>query len=141
MAYNDRIVYNGQAVTTTTLNGVTAGSIQAGPTLLMSRVSKGTLSALVALDAETNTITLEASWFVSNDNTTYVKVPPLNNATVVVWATGTAGADATVTKVLSAPDACYGYRYARIGVTVGVTNALAADTYAIGYNYLLDELA
>jgi hypothetical protein len=98
------------------------------------------VSALVTLDAETDTITLEASWQVSNDDTTWYDVIPLNNAAQVVWATGTAGADASVSAVLPMPPACDGMRYARIAVTPRVTDGLIADTYAVGYNLIKADL-
>ena len=137
-----RLLYNYLTTGTTTLNGVNVGIVEGGPTLDMTKVRQdvNTLSALVALDAETNTITLEAYWQVSNDDTTWVELIPVNNAAVVIWGTGTGGADATVTRVLPAPDAVYGWRYARVAVVPRVTNALTADTYAIGYCFEKDDL-
>jgi hypothetical protein len=141
MARNEALVNNYLATGTTNLNGATAGTAVGGPTLLTSLVESG-LSALVTLDAETDTITLEASWQVSNDDSTWVDVAPYNNAAFVVWATGTAGADAAVTKSLGFPDGSWkGWRYARVAVTPKVTDGLTADTYAIGYNYVKDDLA
>lgn len=131
-------MYNYLDTGTTVLTGNVAGTPVGGPTLDMSMVDdegSNTLSAIVALDAETDTITLEASWQVSNDASTWVDVTTLNNASQVVWATGTAGADALVTKVLPAPDCIHGFRYARVAVTNRVVNGLVADTYRIGYNF------
>lgn len=94
------------------------------------------LSALVTVDAETNTLTLAAKWQVSNDGSTWVDVAngPQNAATVVL-ATGTGGADASVTKAIPAPDAIYGWRLARIALVVGGTTGTTSDTYAMSYCY------
>lgn len=140
MSASERLLFNYLDTGTTTLNGVVKGTTTGGPTLMMSMVTTNSLSAVVALDAETDTLTLEAFWQVSNDTTTWYEIPAYNNAAWVVWATGTAGADATVTKVLPAPDAVYGFRYARAAVRNQVANGLAADTYRIGYNFEKDDL-
>lgn len=93
------------------------------------------LSALVTVDAETNTITLAAKWQVSNDNSTWYDVANgTQNAAAVVLATGTGGADAAVTKVIPAPDAVYGWVYARLSIVVGVTTGTTSDTYTIAYS-------
>jgi len=139
MAFNDRVLYNSQS-TAVGLNGVNVGLSGPGPTLLVNRVRLGTLSALVVVDAETNTITLTPKWQVSADSSTWVDVYQPNSPANVLWATGTAGADAPVTRVLTAPDAVYAFRYARVAIEVGVTNGLAADVGNIGYNYQLDDL-
>lgn len=92
------------------------------------------LSALVAVDAETNTFTFAAKWQVSNDGSTWVDVANgSQNAAAVVLATGTAGADPLVTKSIPAPDAIYGWRQARIALVTGGTTGAAADTYALSY--------
>ena len=141
MAFNDRVVFNGQSVAVV-VNGTVVGSdTSAGPTLLMSAVKTGTLSAQVTVDAETNTITLAARWQISQDEATWHNAVPSNNAANVVLATGTAGADAAVTKAVSAPSAVYGARFARVVIDVGVTNGTAVDSANVGYNYLLDALA
>lgn len=136
-----RLLNNYLDTGTTVLTSVVAGTITGGPTLNMQLVRQdiNTLSALVTLDMETNTITGWAYWQVSNDDSTWVDVPTVNNAAVVLWATGTAGADAVVTKALPAPDCVLGWRYARVAVVLGVTNGLIADTYRIGYNFEKDE--
>ena len=123
------------------MNTIVAGVITGGPTLDMTKVRQdlNTLSALVSLDMETNTITGWAYWQVSNDDTTWVDIAETNNAAVVIWATGTVGADALVTKCLPAPDAVYGWRYARVCVVLGVTNGVTNDIYRIGYCFEKDE--
>jgi hypothetical protein len=140
MALGERLLYNYLDTGTTVMTGIVKGATTGGPTLMMSMVKTGSLSALVALDAETDTITLQAFWEVSNDGVTFVPIVPLNNAANVVWATGTAGADATVTKVLPAPESIYGWRYARVSVMNLVANGLIADTYEIGYCFEKDDL-
>lgn len=140
MARNERLLWNYADTGTTVMTGIVKGTITGGPTIDL-RLVKGGLSALVALDAETNTITLEAFWQVSPDGTNWYDVAPYNNAAFVVWATGTAGADATVTKVLPAPDCVYdGVRCARVVVRNLVADGLIADTYRVGYNFQKDDL-
>jgi hypothetical protein len=112
-----------------------AGTITAGPTLNMDLVADDTLSALVVVDVETNTITMEAVWQVSNDATTWYECRGLNNAAIVVLGTGTGGADASVSRVLEAPKAVYGWRYARCSIRNLVATGAAVDTYAISYNF------
>lgn len=137
-----RLLYDYLNTGVVDMNGIVADVITGGPTLDMRLVRQelNTLSALVALDAETNTVTLEAYWQVSNDATTWVDTTPFNNAARVVWATGTGGADALVTQVLPAPDAVYGWRYARVCVVNRVVNAVTGDTYEIGYCFEKDDL-
>ena len=90
---------------------------------------------LVALDAETDTICLEAIWQVSNDNVTFYEVVAPTNAPPFSVATGTAGADATVTVALQAPDAVYGALYARVAVRNRFAIGTVNDTYVVGYNF------
>jgi hypothetical protein len=118
--------------------GVVAGDQVNGATLFVGgadpKVSH--LSALVTVDAETNTLTMTGKWQASNDGSTWVDVAhaPQNPAGVAL-ATGTAGADADVVRVLPAPDAVYGYKFARCSVVVGVVTGTTNDTYSIGYSY------
>ncbi len=139
MATNRRLMWNYLDTGTTVMTGIAKGTTTGGPTLDLRLVKAG-LSALVALDAETATLTLEAFWEVSNDAVTWYEVPPYNNAAFVVWATGTGGADPTITKVLPAPEAVQsGVRYARCSVRNLVADGLIADTYRIGYNFEKDD--
>jgi hypothetical protein len=121
-----------------TVTGVAAGGQADGNALFMGGLDQkiAHLSALVTVDAETDTITLAGKWQGSNDNSTWVDLAyePQNPA-VVVLATGTAGADAAVTRVLPAPKGAYSHRYARCSVEVGVTTGTSNDTYSIAYNY------
>jgi hypothetical protein len=125
----------GGGLATGNLDTNVAGTVEGGSTLLMANVEKGTLSATVTVDCETNTLTMYGEWQGSNDNSTWYRVRPANNAVEVVLATGTGGADASVTVVLSAPDGVYGFRYGRLGIRNEVTTGAAVDTYSIGYNY------
>lgn len=126
----------------TVMTGIVKGTTTGGPALNMALVKPGTLSAEVTVEAETDTITIEAFWEVSSvagGGGTYYPVTSLNNAAQVVWATGTAGDDAVITKVLPAPDCVYGYPYARCSVKNLVADGLIADTYAIGYNFVQED--
>jgi len=113
-----------------------AGTVKGGTALQTNLVAKGSLSCLFVVDAETNTLTLEHKWQVSNDNSTWYDFPPENNAAVVVLATGTAGADAAVSKAIAAPRGIEGWKYVRACVVNGVTTGNTADTYAMTYRYL-----
>lgn len=135
MGFNAKLVNGGQ-VKTGNLDTLVAGTITGGNALAMQNVEIGSLSATVTVDAETNTITIAALWEVSQDNSTWLRCSGApNNPAEVVLATGTAGADAAVTRVVPAPPAVYGYRFARCSVLNGVATGGASDTYSIGYNY------
>ncbi len=124
---------------TGTADAVAAGSAVFGNTVFLgSDSAKVTnLSALAVVDIETNTITLTARWQVSNDATTFYDVAHgTENAAGVVLGTGTGGADAAITRVIPAPDAVYGWRYARLALYVGVTTGATVDTYTIGMSYV-----
>lgn len=142
MAFNDILKNNvtppGQT-STLTLNGVTAGNVVAGPKLLMSDVRIGTLSARCTVTAETNTLTLTAVWEVSADGSTWLRARGEANASEVALATGTAGADAAVTRSIDAPNAVYGFRYARCSILTGVATAGASDLAAVTYDYQQDQ--
>lgn len=101
----------------------------------MAAVDPGTLSAHVQVTAQTSTLTIYASWQVSMDDTTYYDVAPVNNAALVALATGTAGADTAVNKVIPAPDAAYAWKYARVQLYTGVASATTGDLGGIKYYY------
>lgn len=127
--------------TTGNFNGDVAGTVKAGASVSIfgpaGGVVNGTLSTLVIVDAETNTLTLSAYWQVSEDGSTWYDVAgtPSNPANVVL-ATGTSGSDASVTKVIGAPAAVYSYSFARAVVVNGVATGATADTYSIQYKYV-----
>lgn len=132
------IRYNAHA-SSGTLDTLVAGTTTGGTAVAIgdnTRQKVRALSALVTVDAETNTITIAAKWQVSNDNSTWVDVANgSQNAAAVVLATGTGGADASVTRVIPAPDSVYGWRYARVAVVNGVVTGNAVDTYSMSYSY------
>lgn len=99
-------------------------------------IEPGTLSALVVARLTTNTITVTGKWQVSADGSTWYDAAPSNNAANVAIATGT-GTLATTNKVLSAPEACYGWSKVRFSVVSGVASGGGAgvDEVAISYNY------
>ena len=121
------------------LNGNTAGTTEGATSVLMgdnARQKVRNLSALVTVDAETDTITVAGKWQVSNDNSTWVDVAHgTQNAAAVTLATGTAGADTPVTRAYQAPDAVYGWRYCRFALVNGVATGASADTYTVSYCY------
>lgn len=124
---------------TGTLDGVTAGTATGGTAVFLGQSSKKVahLSALVVLDIETDTITVSAKWQVSNDKSTWVDVANgSQNAAAVVLGTGTAGADASVTKCIPvSADSIYGWKFARIALVNGVATGGVADTYTMSYCY------
>jgi hypothetical protein len=141
MPSQSKFVWNDKATGTLNFDTLVAGTVTGGPTLDMNRVEPGTLSAQVAVDAETDTITVAAYWQVSNDGTTWLRAQDENNIAETVLATGTSGADAAVTRVLPANPACYGARYARLALVNGVATGAATDTYAVGYNYVRKDFS
>lgn len=126
---------NGAQLTSGNFDGQAAGTVAAGSAVFIGKIMHGSLSALVNVDAETNTLTMTAKWQVSNDNSTWVDIVAPNNAANVALATGTGSADAAVTKAISAPDAAYGWQYARLAIVSGVATGAATDTYSMSYCY------
>lgn len=117
------------------LSAVHTGERAAAHYVETSLVERGTLSALVTALAETNTLVLYAEWQVSEDNSTWVTC----NASTTAFATGTAGADTAVTRVIPANDSVYGWRLARISLRAEVVNGTSSDTYSMSYNALKDQ--
>jgi len=119
------------------LNAVTAGTATGMNSVDMSQVLPNTLHARCQLTAATSTITLALRWQVSNDNSTWEDVllggqDVVAALTDLIVTTGTAA----IKKVhMSAPDAVYASRYARIAVVVGVTTGAAGDLYDVSYSY------
>lgn len=131
------MIKNSIATTSGLFTGVESGSQVNGDGVFVGGSCRKVeaLSALVTVDAETNTMTVTPKWEVSNDDSTYVTAANANNAANVVLATGTAGADASVSRVISAPDTVYGWRFARMSLLVGVATGTSSDSYSIAYNY------
>ncbi len=118
-------------------NGVAAGAFVNGPILNMGRVKANTLSAQVTVDAETSLLTFALNWQGSNtaDFAIVTDLASELNGAATVLATGTAGADAAVTKAVPAPQGAYGFRYTRCRLAVAGATGAAADTYSLGYNF------
>lgn len=131
--------FKGAAVTGTLTAAPVAGTSTsaAGLVLQTAQIEHGTLSCEFTLLAETNTITLEGRWEVSDDNSTWVDMPVQNNATVTVIGTGTAGADTAATKSVPAPGAVVGYRYVRPVVVNRVATGAVGDTWSMTLRYRL----
>lgn len=133
--------FNARRVTTSAtagnLNTVVAGTQTAGATLTMNQVEPGSLCAEVLVDAETSTLTIALDWLVSQDNSTWVTVAHgTQNAAGVVLATGTAGADASVTRIIPAPSCAYSFAYCKAAVRNEAQTGAAVDTYSIKYHYM-----
>lgn len=123
--------------TTGNLDSVASGTTVGIASLNNKQVRPGTLSATYLVDAETSTITVAAKWQVSADGSTWSDVAYApNNPAAVVLATGTAGADAAVTKVVPAPYAVHGFQFVRATVVTGGTTGTTSDTYTVTYNYI-----
>lgn len=132
--------FNSDIVTGTADAVAPAGQVNGNGLFLGGEIKKITdLSALVTVDAETNTLTFAAKWQGSNDKTTWFDFAnaPANTAATVL-ATGTGGADAAVTKIIPGPSGLEGWRYARCSLVVGVVTGTTSDTYSIAYNYCLN---
>ena len=120
---------NGISSLTGNINGNVAGTAEAMSTVHNAQVRPGTLSATMVIDAETNTITMEAGWQVSADSVTWVTLALApNNPAAVVIATGTGGADAAVTVNIPAPASVAGHRFVRAVIINRVASGLTADT-------------
>jgi hypothetical protein len=96
----------------------------------------GTLSALVTVRLTTLNITATAKWQVSADGSTWYDAAPAQNPANVAIATGT-GSIVTTNKVISAPEACYGWSKVRCVIVSGAEAGGGADVddAAIAYNY------
>lgn len=124
------------ALGVTSLNTGAAPQTNAGPTLAMNEVERGTLSAKFYAQAKVNTMTVEPQWEVSADASTWYDAKSSNNAASVVVVTGT-GAAVSDTVVVSAPDAVYAWPYARCSAVSRVANAVDGDDeYNVGYYYI-----
>jgi hypothetical protein len=132
MALNDRLRNDELDTGTTVMTGIVAGTITGGNTLRMNQVKRGTLSGRFNVTANTATIEISVLWQVSRDGVTWIEV-------LVPWLVAT-GTTAAVEVIYSAPDAVYGYRYARGAVRNAVVDGLIADTYRIRLSFQDDNL-
>lgn len=113
-----------------------AGTTTGGTAIPTSTIEVGTLSCLFVLDAETDTITLTGKFQVSDDNSTWYDLAgDAQNPANVLMATGTAGADAAVSRVLPVPSPAMGWKYVRAAIVNLVATGAAADTYAFTFRY------
>lgn len=123
------------AITTTALPNGAAGQVLNGTAVPCDYIVAGTLCALVLCSARTSTTTLTPKWQVSNDKSTWYDVYPSNGATYVAQATGT-GSDVAVTRVLTAPDAVYSWRYCRVQIISAVSTCDGTnDKGSVSYNW------
>lgn len=128
MGFNAKLKSGAFATTSTGIAGA-SGTVVTGSSVPMIDVQQDTLTALVTLTVETNTVTLVPSWQVSNDGSTWYDVQGSAGST----RTGT-GSTATYSEVLKLGTVCW--RYARVKVTVGVTTAVnTKEFYAVSYTY------
>lgn len=117
-------------------NTLVAGSRVVSTAIPMAGVALGTLSCLFALLAETNTITLTPGFQVSNDGTTWFDLAGgSSNPAQVLQATGTAGADTVVNKVVGVPEPALGWKFVRAYAQNGVVTGAAGDTYAFTFQF------
>lgn len=116
----------------TVASGVTTG----GTGISTANVQHGTLSCHFALDAETDTFTMTAKFQVSADGSTWYDLAgDAQNPANVVLATGTAGADAVVNRVIPVPPAAMGWKLVRPAIVAGGTTGAAVDTYAMTWYF------
>lgn len=129
------------AAVTGNFNTDAAGTVDAGTAVRTATAEKGTISCLFVVDVETDTATMTALWQVSDDDSTYYTCTDQDNTADTVLATGTAGADASVTVVSGPPDWVYGWKYVRPAVKLGVATGAATDTYSMSTIYVASNSA
>lgn len=111
-----------------------AGSTTAGTAISTANIEKGTLSCLFVVDAETNLLTLTAKFQVSDDNSTWYDLAgDAQNPANVALATGTGGADASVSRVIPVPTQVHGWKWVRAAVVNGAAQGESVDTYAFTF--------
>lgn len=127
-----------QHVATGTATGVGPGSAVSGNTVFLGKNTQkvSDLSAVLTVDAETSTLTLTPRWQVSNDESTWYTMPgAASNPASLPIATGTSGADDSVSTAIPAPPGIGGWQFARCQLVVGTVTGTDSDTYSIGYTY------
>lgn len=111
-----------------------AGTTTAGTAVPTANVEAGSMSCLVTVLAETNTITLTPKFQTSDDNSTWYDLAgDAQNPANVILATGTAGADTATTRVLPVPPQATGWKYVRAAIVNGVATGAVGDTYAFSF--------
>lgn len=133
MSFNVRLKRGQNATGTTGIAGAT-GTVVTGNPVTMANVAPHSLSALVTLTVETNTVTLTPKWQCSDDGSTWYDVQGNTGTTRTGNST-----PATTSEVVSLSRGI-AWRYARLAVTVGGTTAVVnKEFYAISYTYLSPE--
>lgn len=127
--------WRSHAAVTGDFDSEAAGTVHGSQAISTALIAAGTLSCLFTVDAETENLTITGKWQVSDDASTWYDVAPSNNAASVVLATGTAGADAAVSKVLVAPGEVLGWKYVRAAVTNGAAEGTSSDTFSMTLHY------
>jgi len=111
-----------------------AGTTTGGTGISLANIERSTLSCLFTVLAETNTLTITGKFQVSDDNSTWYDLAgDAQNPANVVLATGTAGADTAVTRVLPVPPAAFGWKWLRAAIVNGVATGAAGDTYSFSF--------
>jgi hypothetical protein len=111
-----------------------AGTTTGGAGIQTATLEAGSVSCLFTLLAETNTLTLTGKFQVSDDNSTWYDLAgDAQNPANVLIATGTAGADTAVTRVLPLPMSGTAWKYIRAAVVNGVATGAVGDTYAFSF--------
>lgn len=109
-----------------------AGTTFPGNALNTAQVQPGTLMARCVATIATGSLTFAPKWQVSDDNSTWEDVTPMNNAANVTIT-------ATATKHLEGPPCLAGKRWVRaVFLSAGAT-ATTGDFYRFSYSYLLPE--
>jgi hypothetical protein len=122
-------------VASTNFPAGTNPQVLSGASIVMNKVAPGTLSALVTVLPQTNTLTAFAKWQVCDDGTNWYDCVPSNNAANVAIATGTTGTDVATTVNVTASEAVYGHRLARIQLYTGATSSTTGDLGSARYYY------
>jgi len=113
-----------------------AGTTTAGTAISTANLEPGSVSCLFTLLADTNTLTLTGKFQVSDDNSTWYDLAgDAQNPANVAVATGTAGADTAVTRVLPLPPSALGWKWIRAAIVNGVATGASIDTYAFSWHY------
>lgn len=126
--------------TTGTFDTKAAGTDVTGAAVAIADARTATLCAIVTCKADTNTFTITPYWQGTLDGSTWIDIATSNNAAAVALATGTAGADAAVSKIIPIQSGTYGLYQVRLALRAGVTTGAAIDTYSIQYAYQRDPM-
>jgi len=95
------------------------------------RPKPGTLAAYVEADC-TGSVTWTPAWRVSDDNTTFYNLAVEGNVAETAISVTTTG------RMLSAPQAVHGFRYARLRLTTGGATGVTANVCEISYCYTVE---